>query len=965
MLKIQLHKFLLVLIVIFPVLAKAEDLPRASTENCFYVMPLFEKIRVPGSLTFDEKRAQFIKMKQQLGEGNLYHRLGFSCIYGTNVDNEVREACKLAQELGVHLGLIFADQSHTRNDFRNIANQDLRLFQWRKDGIDWKGAYTNSGNLEVAEDERDYKIPTPSRLAIPLQEYNGAQVKKWGEAVKKLMADFPGVITCINGPIEEELALGGNVDQNKMADYSPYAITEFRDWLLHRGIYDASSGKYPGEGAIGLIVGDLIELNGALRSQFYDDPNPNDSNGTGVSFNFYFGTEFTTWNLRYWDLELFPNKITDEDFICTPETGLGFTAGGFDAPRILIPDNPFWNAWSYDIPDQGGKYPQGNPQTPAFGFRQNMVRNVVRDLFDVLESTSLPREILYAHQIPGEALGSFTGAGGRNRSSASTVWTGYLEKSQTVGITRFGPIDPALMTQYAGNWGIFEWHTSPNTAANAQVLYDKSWSDINRYYSNKCHYLFPGWWKHIPDGDLRFPLNDSRFADAIHDFMLETKEVPYHQQGQKHDYTPPVVSGVYGYFDNSVMKVNWNEKIWSDLLPKWNDWGGFSHFEIQKSEDGTNWGSSETSTIGSVTINTAKATYQVRVRAVSKTSLAGAWSTIATIDENSGKEQFSLNAEFDSLDPNPELTNQITISLKDLNQTIIPELLTISISGDGRILNTEPENSGTIDKFWPMNSMAELLGVYRLDQATCKDGFFEATVSTLTPIDPYFTFANSKFDGSKLPNISFKLYSDVSSEGRLYWFIPGGNKSMFFDVKVGWNVYSFSNLPDWISQATINSVRLDPGISASAKIKLDWMAISSQAISETLKPSVKIDGNTATFLTSPNSNSGSYKVSVSLNGNKQDITIQTQSATGFNDLHSSREIPLIYPNPAKDFVTINLNGNQKTRIRICTINGRIVKRYELSDQENPNISVADLPQGIYVVQMNIGSETITQKLIKQ
>ena len=81
MLKIQLHKFLLVILVTFSLLSKAEDLPRASTENCFYVMPLFEKIRVPGYLTFDEKRAQFLKMKQQLGEGNLYHRLRSSYIY--------------------------------------------------------------------------------------------------------------------------------------------------------------------------------------------------------------------------------------------------------------------------------------------------------------------------------------------------------------------------------------------------------------------------------------------------------------------------------------------------------------------------------------------------------------------------------------------------------------------------------------------------------------------------------------------------------------------------------------------------------------------------------------------------------------------------------------------------------------------------------------------------------------------
>lgn len=614
-------------------LETSEELPRASIENCFYIMPLFEQLRVSGAMTYEEKIAQFVKMKEQLGEGNLYHRLGFSGIYSPNVDAQVRENCRLAQEYGVHLGLIFADQSHTRNDFRSIAAKDLRLFQWRKDGVDWKGAYSNSGKLEVAENERDYKIPTPSRLATSLQDYNALQVKHWGEAVKRLISDYPDVITCINGPIEEELAIGGSSDSDKMGDYSPYAITEFRDWLRHKGIYDATSGKYPGEGASNLIIGKLIDFNGTLRSQFYDDPTPNNNNGTGISFNSFFGTDFTTWSLHYWDLDLFPDKITDENFDCTPETGYGCTIGGFDAPRVINPANKFWNAWSYDVPDHEGKYPSGNPSKPAYGFRQNMVRNFVRDLFNILISMGIPKEMMYAHQIPSEALGNFTGAEGRNRSSASTVWTGYLEKSKSVGITRFGSIDPNILTQYGDDWGIFEWHTSPNTDANSQILYDKSINDLNSFYKHKCHFLFPGWWKQIPDDDLRFPLNDSKFADAIRVFIKSCDEVPYNKQGTVHNYIPPVVTGVYGYWVDDILKVSWNEKIWSDLLPKWSDWGGFSHFEIQKSTDGVNWGVIKKVTTNTFSQTLAPTSYSFRVRAVSKTSMVGKWSSVITINK--------------------------------------------------------------------------------------------------------------------------------------------------------------------------------------------------------------------------------------------------------------------------------------------------------------------------------------------
>lgn len=961
-----IRQFIVLLIVLFfTVKTEGEELPRASVENCFYIMPLFEKLRVPGAMTYEEKRAQFVKMKEQLGEGNLYHRLGFSGIYAPSVDAQVRENCKLAQEYGVHLGLIFADQSHTRNDFRNMAAKDLRLFQWRKDGVDWKGAYVNSGTLEVAEDERDYKIPTPSRLATSLQDYNALQVKSWGEAVKRLMADYPNVITCINGPIEEELALGGASDPNKLGDYSPYAITEFRDWLRHKGIYDATLGKYHGEGANSLIVGNLIDFSGTLRSQFYDDSTPNDNNGTGISFNAFFGTDFTTWSLHYWDLELFPDKITDENFDCTPESGSGCTIGGFDAPRIINSVSKFWNAWSYDVPDHGGNYPPGNPSTPAYGFRQNMVRNFARDLFSVLSSIGLPQEIMYAHQIPSEALGNFTGAEGRNRSSASTVWTSYLEKSNSVGITRFGSIDPNILTQYADNWGIFEWHTAPNTDAYSQTLYDKSINDLNNYYKHKCHFLFPGWWKQSPDDDLRFPLNDSRFADAIGVFMQACGEVPYNQQGTVHDYSPPLVTGIYGYWVDDLLKVSWNEQIWSDLLPKWRDWSGFSHFEIQKSTDGINWGVAEMVTTNIYSQSLAPTTFKVRVRAVSKTALAGNWSSVVSIDENSSSKQFSLSPEFNSLEPNPDLLNRMTIKMYDPNQVINSDLLEISINGDGVILNSEPENRATIDKFWPMNSTSELTGVYKLDNALFSDGFFEATVSSTMPIDPYFSFSNSQIDGSKLPYISFKLYSDVATEGRLYWFIPGGNKSVIFDIKAGWNVYSISNLSDWSTQTVINSVRLDPGIDASTKIKLDWMAISSQPISETMKPAVKIIGNSATFLTSPTSNPGSYTVSVTLNGNKQDVIIQTQTVTVIQINPSLNCFPLIYPNPAKENVTINLQDSRKATISIHTLNGRLIKRYEFSAHEKAVFSVADLPKGIYILQVMCDQKIFTEKLIKQ
>ncbi len=862
-----------------PVHSMAEELPRGSTENCLYILPLYEQMRVPGSLTYQEKSAQFLKMKQQLGNGNLYHRLGFSFIYGPSVDAEVRQVCALAQENGVHLGLIFALQSHTREDFRAIAARDLRLFQWRRDGTDWKGSFTSSGTVEVPEDQRDYKIPSPSRYATPLREYNAVQANAWAEAVKKLMTDYPGVVTCINGPIEEELAIGGMNNPDKLGDYSPFAITEFRDWLRHAGLYDASSGKYAGEGASRLVIGELMEMNGTFRSQFYDDPTPADNNGTGTSFNQYFGTNFSTWSLRYWDLDIYPETITDPNFDCTPESGSGSWPGGFDAPRIMDVNAKFWKAWSYDIPDQGGNYPAGNPGSPAFGFRQNLTRNLVRDLFDGVSSAGFPKGIMYGHQIPGEALANFTGAAPRNRSSASTIWSGYLEKSKTVGITRFGDINPALMTQYAGDWGIFEWHTLPNADPNTSALYNTSTTALNNYYQHKVHYLFPGWWsKALPDNSSTFPLNDSKFAEAIRDFMQVREEIPYHLQGTVTDYSPPRINGISALVsEEMLLSVKWNDRIWPDLVQKWGDWKAFANFEIQLSADGINWSAAEKISLASFTKSLTTAASKVRVRAVSKKGLAGEWSTVFDAGSQPDGAPLLVTPEFDTMFADPEMNNNIKLTVGDPSRLLDPSTLKVSISGEGRIFNTVPENANKIEKFWGMNSMTDLTGIFRLDNAQSSGGVFSAAVSPLTPIDPYFSLSGSSLNGTQLPHVAFRLYADLPSTGQLFWFISGGNKSVTFPIQKGWNTYTFSNLPDWISQSAIQSVRLDPGTTASIKIRVDWFAISSQPISNNLEADLLVKGNEAMLVTSPTSNPGDYMVRVTLNKLSASATIKTTS----------------------------------------------------------------------------------------
>ncbi len=74
---------------------------------------------------------------------------------------------------------------------------------------------------------------------------------------------------------------------------------------------------------------------------------------------------------------------------------------------------------------------------------------------------------------------------------------------------------------------------------------------------------------------------------------------------------------------------------------------------------------------------------------------------------------------------------------------------------------------------------------------------------------------------------------------------------------------------------------------------------------------------------------------------------------------------LLSPNPAKDQVQVS-TGPIKSGAELSFVNtlGKTVKRLRL-EQENPTISLKDLPKGLYVVKLKIDEQELLQKLIKE
>jgi hypothetical protein len=615
----------------------AGELPKPDADNARHFLTLNGTFMTGNLPDF-----RFQELVDQMGAGKIYTKIGSGNILEpSNIPKMAFGLPRFRQFDQFYLPIFTIPTSGTQRDL--LEASDLREFQWRLDGLTWSGTPL----VESWGGDRNYKRVSYSRLAPIQKAYEEDRARSWAQNLQAVMQGYEERVPIINLLVESELPSGGETTDAQLGDYSPYAITEFRDWLRHQGIYDASSGTYPTEGAPAQIIGTLLDFGGTLRSQFYDDPTPANANGTGVSFNQQFGTSFATWTLRYWDLIAFPTPITDPNFDVSPESGNGFTAGGFDAPRVRTAGNAFWKAWSWDTFDQGGayNYPAGNPAQPAFGFRQHLVRNFGRDMCDIMVEEGFPADHIFLHQIPGEFISA-----GRQRSGATPIWTGYLEKNGMLGLTRFGTVpDMSKMLQYVNltgkrnrGWGFFEWHPKPadtagtlrDTPAYIEDSYTSTFSELGKLVPNRMRVVTPGWWDFSGTGFNwnTFPTWQSGMVEAIKAFSAQYPDVPFWHQGPDvPDYTPPQVSKLIALpaTDATTQGILIGAEIWNGYRNTWSQWGGLDHFVIEERADGGPWGGpQEIGQTGEALIPSrlVGVSYEYRVRAVSNTGKLGGWS---------------------------------------------------------------------------------------------------------------------------------------------------------------------------------------------------------------------------------------------------------------------------------------------------------------------------------------------------
>ena len=353
--------------------------------------------------------------------------------------------------------------------------EDIRNAQWY-----------NDNNLAAADQlsgvMNDKVFGTFSRYARKLRIFHEAKIQALFAFLKQKQDDNPDFTLIVSGPGEAELNYwridDGSFLQSDFCDYSPFAVLEFRDWIRHTGMY-GPGGAYAGDGY----------SSGGSRYQ--------DMNGL-QNFNSDFGTDFTSWDLKYYNWSL-TDSFEDGALPFTgysfggqmPGTGPNFIEGGFDPARIMKQKgvDDFWDLWH--------------------SFREFLVAHYVKDMAKIARDSGFPKKQYYTHQIPADHLfGTRPNdpliplLNPRYYTSASPMWTANAFPDTGMAITLYDlKINESLFFRtslYAvpninvmsSNWAALEYNPEVHAGSSipessVQDMYEQ----MIRLYNNNVHVI--------------------------------------------------------------------------------------------------------------------------------------------------------------------------------------------------------------------------------------------------------------------------------------------------------------------------------------------------------------------------------------------------------------------------------------------------------------------------------------------
>ena len=474
--------------------------------------------------------------------------------------------------------------------YREAKEEDVRNAQWYNDN-----KLASDPQIVESGAMNSYIFGTLSRYARKLRSNLEAKARAAAAFVKQRMDENPDVLVAASGWGEVELNRHRINDfpsiQDYFCDYSPFAVMEFGDWILHTGLYDDAAGRYAGQGY----------ANGGAKYQ----------GAAGLArFNADFGTNFSTWDLRYfhwsladdWDpvpedfVNADPNRISFSSYTqggMMPATGPAYIPGGFDPPRTMQPGNAFWDLWG--------------------GFREATVWHFVEDMAGWVHESGIPAERWFSHQIPADYLfGTNPGTPPQEKnpryySSASPLWSAGVYPNASVGATiydvKFPPeifpgqfvrttdyILPAIAAM-SPDWAIMEYdaETYPAGFAVPQSGVNFILEQFMRVYDHRAHFI--NFWRWI-DSDGEHTIKGMNKEAALRNFVRAIRD-----KARSTDlglvFSPPKVIGLSGEYrlvsagfvvaEAAGVRLRISGKIWDGEPWNWKDWGDLRRFKVFRS----------------------------------------------------------------------------------------------------------------------------------------------------------------------------------------------------------------------------------------------------------------------------------------------------------------------------------------------------------------------------------------------
>ncbi len=95
---------------------------------------------------------------------------------------------------------------------------------------------------------------------------------------------------------------------------------------------------------------------------------------------------------------------------------------------------------------------------------------------------------------------------------------------------------------------------------------------------------------------------------------------------------------------------------------------------------------------------------------------------------------------------------------------------------------------------------------------------------------------------------------------------------------------------------------------------------------------------------------------ISASGDAKEIV-----TTGTDELHTSLDFG-IYPNPANQFIQLNLPSYDKAQVRITDSNGQVWEQYLMNNQKQLNIHTSHLPSGMYFLSVQNKHGIVNQRI---